>query len=70
MFGAPVPGINMQGKTEHQTVLGTLISIFIISVTIFYALFKLQHMLLRKAPQISILVEDEGVPFDEKLNIA
>ena len=41
MFGASVPGLNMQGKTEHKTSLGTLISILIMMLTFLYALFKL-----------------------------
>ena len=41
MFGAPVPGLNMQGKTAHKTSLGTLISILIMMLTLLYALFKM-----------------------------
>ena len=41
MFGASVPGLNMQGKTEHNTSLGTFISIFIMMITLLYAIFKL-----------------------------
>ena len=69
MFGAPVPGVNMQGKTEQKTVLGSMISIIIIGLTLFFALFKLQHMLIRKSPQVTTLVEEEGVPPDERFDL-
>ena len=56
MFGAPVPGLNVQGKAVINTSLGTLISIVVFLLTLLFSLFKLQHMLMKKNPSVSVVV--------------
>ena len=50
IFGASVPGFNLNGQKTIKTKTGVLISIMITIITVLFALLKLQFMLMRKRP--------------------
>ena len=51
-FGAPVPTFNIGGKTNVPTWLGSIISILILGMTFMFGLIKIEHMAIRKNPEI------------------
>ena len=63
MFAAGVPSFNIRGQDSVKTTIGTCISMIIIFLTSGFALLKLQHMLLKKRPDV-VQFTEEGA-FDE-----
>ena len=65
MFGAPVPNINVRGRVEVKTSFGACISMVIFTVTLIFALLKLEHLYQRKNPSITTnkIPLEEGVSF-------
>ena len=45
MFGAPMPTLNVKGKTDVKTMIGGLMSVLILGLTFAFALLKFQHMM-------------------------
>ena len=63
MFAARVPSFNIHGQASVKTTIGTCMSMLIVCLTAGFTLLKLQHMLLRKRPDVAQLLEEEA--FDE-----
>ena len=57
MLGAEAPILNMNGRSTIKTYTGASISIVMMCVTTLFALLKLQHLLMRKNPDVTELVE-------------
>ena len=70
MFGANVPGLNMNGRDSIQTIPGAVISIMIMIVTGLFAALKLQYMLMRKSPDVVEVVESKHFDLSDKFNTA
>lgn len=60
MFAAPVPTMNIQGRTEVKTLIGSIASLVIMSFTIMFGFIKLQVMLLRKGSTVIQSVDEAG----------
>ena len=69
MFAAPVPNFNVRGRTEVKTLVGSFMSIGIMTLTMMFALLKLQFMLLRKSPVVSSFIDEEGHGASTPFNI-
>ena len=54
LFGTPIPGFNIQGKTSVNTKTGAMVSFIVIFLTLAYSLLKMQHMIVRKNPSITV----------------
>ena len=52
-FAAPVPSFNLQGETAIKTTAGASLSILISLLTLAFAIIKLDHLLLRKNPNLN-----------------
>ena len=50
MFGKPIPGFNLRGKTSIKTSVGAICSILILMVMFAFGLLKLQKLVGRKNP--------------------
>ena len=70
MFAAPVPSFSIRGRTEVKTHAGAFMSLAIMTVTILFALLKLQFMLLRKRPDVVSFVDEEGIDNSTPFNIS
>ena len=70
MFGASVPGLNMNGRDSIQTVPGAIISIMIMVVTGLFAVLKLQYMLMRKSPDVVEVVDITAFDLSDKFDTA
>lgn len=53
LFGAPAPTFNIRGESEVRTFCGGIVSSVIITVTILFALLKLQHLLSKHNPSVN-----------------
>ena len=66
MFGAPMPALNVKGKTGVKTLIGGLMSVLILGTTFAFALLKFQHMMQKKGPTI-IQLKEEGALDEETI---
>ena len=57
MFYAAVPTLNLSGKTRVTTLLGGCASIFLMTLLFLFALLKLEHLVTRKNPTITVFEE-------------
>ena len=53
LFGAQLPSFNVKGKTEVQTLPGSICSLFIIGIVIAYSILKFENMLNKKNPLLN-----------------
>ena len=53
LFGEPAPTFNIRGETRIRTYFGAVLSTMIITVTLLFSLFKLQHLLSRHNPTVN-----------------
>lgn len=60
LFAATLPGFNIGGKTTVQSNTGGLVSISILSVTLLFALLKLEDLLTKHNPLVSTFVEKDA----------
>ena len=44
---------SIRGRTEIKTLVGSCASLFILSITLIYGLFKLDHLLNRRNPRVA-----------------
>ena len=68
LFGASIPSFNLQGKSNVNTIVGAITSIFIISMTFMFALIKFDHMMQKRGP--SILQNTDKVEDDVFVDIS
>ena len=68
LFAAPLPGFNIGGETTVQSNTGGLVSISILSVTLLFALLKLQDLLTKHNPTISSFVEEDAFGPSDKFD--
>ena len=53
IFPASIPSFNVQGKSNVQTSFGACITLLVVSLTVLYALLKMQHLQQKKNPSVS-----------------
>lgn len=53
-----MPQFNIQGETTIKTSLGSLASIAILLLTVMFGILKLEHLILRKNPSLTISPKD------------
>ena len=58
MLGADVPTFNIGGQDRVRTYPGGLVSFGILVATFLFGVLKLQHLLLRKRPEIVSYTDD------------
>ena len=58
LFGAQVPQFNLNGQKDVRSLIGGIASFLVISTTFLFATLKLQHLLQRKNPTVSIYSEE------------
>ena len=59
LFEKPVPMFNVKGKERIQTVTGGITSIFIMSITLLFALNQLKSLLERSNPSLNVIRREE-----------
>ena len=66
LFAAQIPTFNVAGKSWTRTLPGAISSISIVAMTFIFGLMKLEHMVLRRNPQISTNVDrlEDSVSYD------
>ena len=69
MFAAPAPSFNIRGKTQVTTLVGSFISLAVMTLTMLFAFLKLQFMLLRKNPNVMMFEDEEGTDPSMRYNI-
>lgn len=57
LFGAPIPGFNIKGKTEARTYSGGLLSLLISTVVLMFAVIKFLQLIDRYNPNISQVLQ-------------
>ena len=62
-FASPVPSFNLDGEYSVKTWTGALSSMLVLALTFSFAMLKLEHMVLRKNPQLN----SNTAPIDEEL---
>ena len=58
IFGQNVPQLNIRGEAKINTLLGSLFSISILFLTIVFGILKLEDLVLRKNPSLSLSLQD------------
>ena len=53
IFPASMPSFNVHGKSDVQTFFGASISFLIVSLTVLFALLKMQQLQQKKNPSVS-----------------
>ena len=53
LFGEAVPNFNLRGQTKVKTSFGAVATILIVTLTFMFSLVKLDHMVLRKSPNLT-----------------
>ena len=69
MFGQRLPGFNVQGKDEVQTITGGILTLIICFTVLLYGGIKLQMLLDRYNPEISEVTERSYYGADESVNL-
>ena len=68
LFAAPLPGFNIAGETTVKSNTGGFVSISILSVTLLFALLKLEDLLTKHNPLISTFVEKDAYDPSDKFD--
>ena len=53
MFGVEALGLNMKGQAKVRTFVGSFLSLSVLTLTMLFALLKLQHLIERKNPTLT-----------------
>ena len=69
MFAARVPSFNIRGQDSIKTTIGTCMSMIIVCLTLGFSLIKLQHMLLKKNPDIIKFTEEKAFDAGTKYSL-
>ena len=71
MFGANLPTLNIRGELSIKTYTGGLASMVIMVITLFFAILKLQHLLMKKKnPTISKYVQEGAITAEDRFTLA
>ena len=62
MFGAPLPTFKLKGKnpTRLRTYAGVAATLGILLLTLFFAILKLQSLMLKRSPSVNTFVERDA----------
>ena len=68
LFKSEVPRLNLKGRTEIPSVCGGILSAVMLTITILYGGFKVQHLVNRANPTVSTWKEESVITSDDVLN--
>ena len=69
LFPASVPGFNVRGKESVTTIVGSIVSILVFLIVVFYGANKLTFLIERRNPQISSFIERGAVTKHDETNL-
>ena len=69
VFPASMPSFNVRGKTAVTTITGSIVSILVFLLVLFYGANKLTFLVERRNPTISSFIERGAVTKDDVLNL-
>ena len=61
VFKMKVPGFNVRGKTQISSLMGSILSIVLLLLLLFYGANKFTHLMERRNPTITSYTEREAV---------
>ena len=68
LYGAPVPTLNINGKSSVKTLVGGILS-FLIMLTVFlFAALKLEELVLRKQPMLNKYELERALTVEDKFD--
>ena len=70
MFGVPIPGFNVEGKTKFGTSTGFVLSIAMTCLVLFFTLKKLQYLVNHENPSLALVEVKNAYSREDSIDLS